>query len=53
MCDFEIDPGPFVINANWRFKRICLTGRGVYGLLEFKNDPDYYIHLVRTVFQSQ
>lgn len=53
LCDFEIDPGPFIINANWRFKRICLTGRGVYGLLEFKDDPDYYIHLVRTVFQPQ
>ncbi|MDH5468145.1 MAG: hypothetical protein OEZ52_12280 [Candidatus Aminicenantes bacterium] len=53
LCDFEIDPGPFVLNANWRFKRVCLTGHGVYGLLEFKDDPDGYLHLVRTVFQPQ
>jgi len=51
LCDFEIDPGPFVLQANWRLKRIKLTGRGIYGLLEFKNDPDGYLHLVRTVFQ--
>ena len=53
LCDFEIDPGPFVINTNWRLKRVALTERGVYGLLEFKDDPEGYLHLVRTVFQPQ
>lgn len=53
LCDFEIDPGPFVLQANWRLKRIELTGRGLYGLLTFKNDLDGYFHLIRTVFQPQ
>ncbi len=53
LCDFKIDPGPFFLNANWRLKRIALTGHGFYGLLEFKDDPEGYLHLVRTVFQTQ
>jgi hypothetical protein len=53
LCDFELDPGPLVLAADWRFKRIVLTERGLYGLLEFKDDPDGYLHLVRTVFRAQ
>jgi hypothetical protein len=53
LCDFELDPGPLVLSADWRFKRIVLTERGLYGLLEFKDDPDGYLRLVRTVFRPQ
>jgi hypothetical protein len=52
LCDFTLDPGPFVLSADWRFKRIILTAGGLYGLLEFKDDPDGFLHLVRTVFRS-
>ncbi len=53
LCDFELEPGPLVLSADWRFKRIVLTERGLYGLLEFKDDPDGFLHLVRTVFRPQ
>jgi len=53
LCDFTLDPGPFILSADWRFKRIIMTGRGLYGLLEFKDDPDGFLHLVRTVFRPQ
>jgi hypothetical protein len=53
LCDFEIEPGPFVLQANLRLKRIELTGHGVYGLLTFKDDPEGYLHLTRTVFKPQ
>jgi hypothetical protein len=49
--DFEIVPGPFVLSADWRFKRIALTARGLFGLLEFKDDPDGYLHLIRSNFR--
>jgi len=52
LCDFSIDPGPFILSADWRFKRVVLMERGLYGLLEFKDDPDGFLHLVRTVFRS-
>ena len=51
LSDFEIAPGPFVLSADWRFRRIALTDRGLFGLLEFINDPDGFLHLVRTAFQ--
>lgn len=51
LCDFALEPGPFVLSADWRFKRIVLTERGLYGLLEFKDDPDGFLRLVRTVFR--
>ena len=53
LCDFELDPGPFILSADWRFKRLVLTASGLYGLLEFKDDPDGFLHLVRTVFRPQ
>jgi hypothetical protein len=53
LCDFELDPGSLVLSADWRFKRIVLTAAGLYGLLEFKDDPDGFLHLVRTVFRPQ
>jgi hypothetical protein len=49
--DFEIVPGPFVLSADWRFKRIALTGNGLFGLLEFKDDPDGYLHLIRSNYR--
>lgn len=52
LCDFTLDPGPFILSADWRFKRVVLMERGLYGLLEFKDDPDGFLHLVRTVFRS-
>jgi hypothetical protein len=53
LCDFALEPGPFVLSADWRFKRIVLTERGLFGLLEFKDDPDGFLRLVRTVFRPQ
>ncbi len=52
LCDFTLDPGPFVLSADWRSKRIILTKGGLYGLLEFNDDPDGFLHLVRMVFKS-
>jgi hypothetical protein len=49
--DFALVPGPFVLAADWRFKRIAVTGRGVFGLLEFKDDPDGYLQLIRSDFR--
>jgi len=40
-------------SADWRFKMIVMTGRSLYGLLEFKDDPDGFLHLVRTVFRPK
>jgi len=51
LCDFTLDPGPFILSADWRFKRIIMTGRGLYGLLEFKDDADGFLHLVRMIFR--
>lgn len=53
LCDFTLDPGRVMLSADWRFKRIVLTGEGLCGLLEFKDDPDGYLHLIRTVFRPQ
>ena len=53
LCDFTLDPDPFILSADYRFKRIVLTGAGLYGLLELKDDPDGFLHLVRTVFRPQ
>lgn len=53
LCDFEIDPGPFVLSADWRFKRLALTGSCAYGLLELRDDPDGFLYLIRTVFGAQ
>jgi len=53
LCDFTLEPGPFILSGDWRFKRIVLTSGGLYGLLEFKDDPDGFLHLVRTVFRPQ
>lgn len=50
LCESELDPGPFILSAGWRFKRIFLTGTGIFGLFELKNDPDGYLRLARTVF---
>ena len=53
LCDFTLDPGPFILSADYRFKRIVLAASGLYGLLEIRDDPDGFLHLVRTVFQPQ
>lgn len=53
LCDFVIDPGPLVLAIDWRFKRFTLTASGLYGLLELKDDPDGFLHLVRSVFRPQ
>jgi hypothetical protein len=53
LCESELDPGPFVLSAGWRFKRISITGTGIIGLYELKNDPDGYLRLARTVFASR
>jgi hypothetical protein len=50
LCDLELRPGPFVLGADHRFKRVVISGRGVYGLLELKDDPDGFLHLVRMLF---
>jgi hypothetical protein len=51
LCDFMLEPGPFVLSGDWRFKRLVLTEGGLYGLLEFKDDPDGFLHLIRMVFR--
>lgn len=53
LCDFTLDPGPLVLSADWRFKSVALTDKGLFGLLEFKEDPDGFLHLIRTVFRPQ
>jgi hypothetical protein len=51
LCDFEVQPGPFILSADHRFKRIVMISRGLYGLLELKDDPDGFLHLIRTVYR--
>jgi len=53
LCDFTLEPGPFILSADYRFKRIVMTAGGLYGLLELRDDPDGFLHLVRTVFRPQ
>lgn len=50
LCDFELKPGRFSLQADHRFKRVVISGRGIYGLLEFKDDPDGFLHLIRMAF---
>jgi len=50
LADFTIDSDDAVLAADHRFRRIVLTGRGFYGLVELRNDPDRYLHLARSVF---
>ncbi len=50
MGDFVIEPGPVVLAADYRFRRMALTPSGLFGLLELKDDPDGFLHLFKTAF---
>jgi hypothetical protein len=50
LCECEFLLGPFVLTADNRFKRLVVSSRGIYGLIEFKDDPDGFLHLFRMVF---
>jgi hypothetical protein len=50
LCDFELQPGPFSLQADHRFKKVVINSRGLYALLELKDDPDGFLHLVRMGF---
>jgi hypothetical protein len=47
ISDFELRPGLFALAADHQFRRIVVSGRGLYGLLELGADPDGFLHLIR------
>jgi 6-bladed beta-propeller len=48
LAEFELDPGPFKVEIDPRFRNICFTGRGVFGLFPKKDDQDEIIVLMRS-----
>lgn len=53
LAEFELDPGPFKVEIDSRFRNICFTGRGVFGMFPRKDDPDEIIVLMKAALNPR
>jgi len=52
LAEFELDPGPVKVKIDHRFRNICFTGQGIFGMFPSKADPDEIIVLMKTAFHA-
>jgi hypothetical protein len=50
LAEFELDPGLFKVEIDYRFRNLCFTRQGIFGMFPRKDDPDEVIVLMKTVF---
>jgi hypothetical protein len=51
LAEFELDPGSFKVEIDHRFRNICFTGRGIFGMFPRKDDRDEIIVLTKAVLK--
>lgn len=49
IAEFELDPGPFKVEIDYRFRNLCFTEGGIFGMLTRRDDPDEVIVLMKSI----
>jgi hypothetical protein len=47
LAEFELDPGPFKVEIDHRFRNLCFTEGGIIGMFPRRGDPDEIIVLLK------
>jgi len=53
LAEFELDPGPFKVEIDYRFRNLCFTDRGIFGMFPRKDDPDEIIVLMKSALDQR
>jgi hypothetical protein len=53
IAEFELDPGPFKVEIDYRFRNLCFTEGGIFGILSRRDDPDEVIVLMKSIFNGR
>ena len=48
ICETKLDRGKYELEIDRRFRRICFTGNGIYGLLMERGDDDEILRLIKS-----
>jgi hypothetical protein len=49
IAEFELDLGPYRVEIDYRFRNLCFTDRGIFGMLSRRDDPDEVIMLMKSI----